>query len=440
MINKVKFEELNISKDVLKAISEQGFTEAFPIQAQAIPKILEGHDVIGQAMTGTGKTAAFAVPAIEKTDEQNRNVQTLILCPTRELAIQVASEFTKLVKYRRNIMIVPIYGGQPIDRQFGALRRGPQIVIGTPGRVMDHMRRGTLRLNHVKMVILDEADEMLRIGFREDIELILKSVPQPRQTVLFSATMSSDILELTKRYQKDPQFIKIIAEKMSVDAIEQSYFDIDPAKKFELLMTLISIHKPTLSIVFCNTKRKVDEIVKKLRSNGCYAEGLHGDIRQSKRNLIMSGFRGDKVDILVATDVAARGIDVANVDIVFNFDLPMDDEFYVHRIGRTGRAGKTGKAFSFVSRRDYFRLRDIRRYSNANIVQQAVPQLNAVEDVKDFKTNKILSLVKQCINKDEQKKYSSIVEKFAEKDFSTIDIAAALLKMVTETEQRSFNN
>jgi len=433
MINKMKFEELNISQDLLKVLAEMGISEAFPIQAQAIPQIIEGHDVIGQAMTGTGKTLAFALPAIEKVDAQNKAVQTLILCPTRELAIQVSTEIVKLLKYKKQISVVPIYGGQPIDRQFSALRRGPQFVIGTPGRVMDHMRRGTLRLNDVKMVILDEADEMLNMGFREDIELILKSTPQNRQTVLFSATMSPEILNLTKRFQKTPKHIKIIPEKVNVDAIEQIYFEVESIGKLDLLVRLLDLHTPKLSIIFCNTKRKVDEIATKLRARGYFAEGIHGDIRQAKRDSIMAKFRSNKVDVLVATDVAARGIDVANVDAVFNFDLPMDDEFYVHRIGRTGRAGKSGKAFSFVSRREYYKLRDIKRYTNTPMTQHQMPSANQVEELK---TDKIFTTVKQIINKKELQKYSTIVEKFVTTEYSSSDVAAALLKIVAETEQK----
>jgi ATP-dependent RNA helicase DeaD len=373
MIKNIKFEELSLSNETLRALKELNFSEAFPIQAQAIPPLLEGHDLIGQAMTGTGKTMAFGLPAIEKIDPENRAVQVLILCPTRELAVQVSVEITKVIKYKKNLYALPIYGGQPIERQLQGLRRNPQIIIGTPGRIKDHMRRGTLRLNGVKMIILDEADEMLDRGFRADIELILKSLQPTRQTVLFSATMSREILELTKRYQTNPTIIKIVQEPTKAPAVEQMYYEVESSTKTDALISLIDHHGPRLSIVFCNTKRKVDEITKQLRAKGFLAEGLHGDIRQAKRDAIMSRFRNDKVTVLVATDVAARGIDVANVEAVFNYEIPQDEKFYVHRIGRTGRAGKTGKAFSLVSRRELYKFRDIERFTKLTATRSQIP-------------------------------------------------------------------
>jgi len=425
MIKKLKFEELKVSQEVLKAVADMGFEETTPIQSEAIPYLLAGSDVIGQAMTGTGKTAAFGIPAIEKIDPKLRKAQALILCPTRELAIQVSVELNKLLKYKQGIIELPIYGGQPIERQFIGLKKGPQIIVGTPGRVMDHMRRGTLSLQALRMVILDEADEMLTMGFRDDIETILEATPPERQTVLFSATMSPEILRLTKKYQKNPHIIKIQHEKLSTPAVEQIYFEIESHMKLELLTRLIDIHNPKLSIVFCNTKRKVDEIVSDLQARGYSAEGIHGDITQARRNRVMEKFRNDEFEILVATDVAARGIDVSNVEAVFNFEIPQDEESYVHRIGRTGRAGRTGKAFSFASRREIYSLRSIKRYTNSTMTQQELPSLQQIEEIK---ATKIISEIKQLIKENNLEKYISIIQKLLGEDYTTLDIAAALLK------------
>lgn len=368
------FEKLNLSENTLKAIQDMGFVEATPIQAQAIPEIIAGHDVIGQASTGTGKTAAFGLPAIEKVDGNNKSIQALVLCPTRELALQVAVEINKFLKYKKNISALAIYGGQPIARQFSALRKNPQIIIGTPGRTLDHIERKTLRLDQVKMMVLDEADEMLEMGFRKDIEKILRSVSSQRQTILFSATMSSEILQITERYQNDPKLITVFQEETEKPSVEQMYFEVEPAVKKSVLLELIKTHNPYLSIVFCNTKRKVDRVSKSLRDKGYLAESIHGDIRQAKRDKIMGRFRKGKISILVATDVAARGIDVSDVEIVFNYEIPKDVESYIHRIGRTGRAGKTGKAMSFVSHQDKDLLRDIQWFTQATITKGQVPE------------------------------------------------------------------
>ncbi|MCF7799802.1 DEAD/DEAH box helicase [Candidatus Babeliales bacterium] len=366
-MKKLKFEELNISKNLLKAILNMGFSQATPIQAQAIPEIFAGRDLIGQASTGTGKTAAFAIPAIEKIDAENKNAQILVLCPTRELAMQVAVEFNKLLRYKKNIYALPIYGGQPIFRQFCALKRGAQIIIGTPGRTLDHIKRGTLKLNQVKMVILDEADEMLDMGFRADIEKILQTTPKNRQTILFSATMSPEIMHLTKNYQKNPKIIRIAQEQITAKAIEQIYLQTQQNEKMNTLINLITKYNPKLSIVFCNSRRKVDTVARTLNAKGYKAAGIHGDVRQTKRDLIMSKFRNNNINILVATDIAARGLDVANVEAVFNYEIPREVESYIHRIGRTGRAGKTGRALSLVSDMENFQFRKIKHHVKTNI-------------------------------------------------------------------------
>ena len=378
-MGKLKFEELNLSKELLKAISDIGFKHTTPIQSKSIPEIILGKDIIGQASTGTGKTAAFGLPAIEKIDEELKAVQVIVLCPTRELAIQVSSEMNKFLKYKNNISALPIYGGQPIQIQLFALRKCPKIIIGTPGRTLDHIERGSLKLDKVKMVILDEADEMLDMGFRIDIQQILKCTPNNRQTVLFAATMSREILNLTKKFQINPIMIKVVNEELSANMIEQSYFDIEQSRKTKLLAQLLTEHNPRLSIVFCNTRRNVDAVCNDLRAHGFCSAAIHGDIRQSKRDSIMNKFRNEKVNILVATDVAARGIDVSNVEVVFNYEIPRERESYVHRIGRTGRAGKTGKAISFVSRTEFGKLRDIMRYTNSDIKCEKVKNLPDLE-------------------------------------------------------------
>ncbi len=434
MMKKLKFEDLSLSKEMLKAIADLGFEEASPIQAESIPFLLEGRDVVGQAMTGTGKTAAFGIPLIEKVDAKSHAVQALVLCPTRELAIQVSVELNKLLKYKRGMCALPVYGGQPIDRQIRALERGVQIVIGTPGRLIDHIERRTLNLSGVTTVVLDEADQMLDMGFRDDIEMILQQTKKERQTVLFSATISQEIATLAKRYQNNPHTIKIAHEKVTVPAVEQVYFDIDPRAKLELLTRLIDLHDLKLSIVFCNTKRKVDDVVTGLISRGYSADGIHGDISQPKRDRVMDKFRRGAFDILVATDVAARGIDVPDVEAVFNFEIPQDEESYVHRIGRTGRAGKAGKAFSFVSGREQYEFKAILRYTKAIIERKPLPLLDHLDELKN---NKMFIEIKKIIQEGDLDRYLKLVEQLVAQDHTAIEIAAALLKKVSHKKGQS---
>ncbi|SET31586.1 DEAD/DEAH box helicase [Hymenobacter actinosclerus] len=435
---KTKFSELTLSEEMQRAIAEVGYEEASPIQAAGIPALLAGRDVIGQAQTGTGKTAAFAIPAIELIDTDSREVQCLVLCPTRELAVQVSGEIQKLGKYKRGLAVVPIYGGSSYDRQFRALERGVQIVIGTPGRVMDHIERGTLKLEHCKMIILDEADEMLDMGFRDDIETVLKKMPEQRQTVFFSATMSKPIMEMTKRYQKEPQIVKVNHQEMTVTNIEQSYFEVRGPQKKDVLTRLIDMYNIKSGIVFANTKRMVDDIVGDLQAKGYFAEGLHGDMGQQQRQNTLDKFRKGTLEILVATDVAARGIDVENVEVVVNYDLPADEEYYVHRIGRTGRAGKQGKAFTFVSGRDIYKLRDIMRFTKATIKQERVPSF---EDVSEVKTTLMLASIKDVIEKGNLDKYVSrvqrLIDQSTDESITSLDIAAALLKMTMKEDKRA---
>ena len=423
----VRFEEMGLSEEIQKAVRYMGFEEASPIQAKAIPTMISGIDLIGQAQTGTGKTAAFGIPILEKVDPKLKKLQAIVLCPTRELAIQVADEIRNLSRYMHGIKVLPIYGGQDIVKQIRSLKSGTQIVIGTPGRVMDHMRRKTMKLDFVHTVVLDEADEMLNMGFREDIEFVLSGVPEERQTVLFSATMPKPIMEITKKFQNNAKVIKVTKKELTVPNIEQYYYDVKPKKKEEVLSRLLDIYSPRLSVVFCNTKKQVDLLVNALLGRGYFAAGLHGDMKQEQRDRVMQGFRTGKTEILVATDVAARGIDVDEVEAVFNYDLPQDDEYYVHRIGRTGRAGREGRAFSFVSGKEVYKLKEIQRYCKTKIYAQKVPSLN---DVANTKMENILDDVERVIEQEDlDMMVNAIEERVNNSEFTAMDMAAAFLKI-----------
>src|SRR6266480_2466960 len=381
-MNPKLFSEFGLSEELLKAIDKLGFEQAAPIQAAAIPLLLEGKDVVGQSQTGSGKTAAFAAPAIEKVDLAQKSTQVLILCPTRELAVQVSEEVHKLAFFKRGLHALPVYGGQSYERQFEGLRQGAQIVIGTPGRVMDHMRRGTLRFDALKIVILDEVDVMLNMGFRDDIELILRSTPKERQTVFFSATIPRPIQQLIEKYSRDPQNVRIEQKALTVPTVEQAYYEVDRRYKIDLLTRLIDLHDLKLGIIFCNTKRMVDDLVDHLNAQGYSADRLHGDMSQPMRDRVMNKFRKSGLEFLVATDVAARGIDVDDVEVVFNYDLPYDGEDYVHRIGRTGRKGRSGLAISFAAGREVFQIRSIERYTNMRIQRGKPPTVSEVEEAR----------------------------------------------------------
>ena len=423
----VRFEEMGLSEEIQKAVRYMGFEEASPIQAKAIPAMISGIDLIGQAQTGTGKTAAFGIPILEKVDPKLKKLQAIVLCPTRELAIQVADEIRNLSRYMHGIKVLPIYGGQDIVKQIRSLKSGTQIVIGTPGRVMVHTRRKTMKLDFVHTVVLDEADEMLNMGFREDIEFVLSGVPEERQTVLFSATMPKPIMEITKKFQNNAKVIKVTKKELTVPNIEQYYYDVKPKKKEEVLSRLLDIYSPRLSVVFCNTKKQVDLLVNALLGRGYFAAGLHGDMKQEQRDRVMQGFRTGKTEILVATDVAARGIDVDEVEAVFNYDLPQDDEYYVHRIGRTGRAGREGRAFSFVSGKEVYKLKEIQRYCKTKIYAQKVPSLN---DVANTKMENILDDVERVIEQEDlDMMINAIEERVNNSEFTAMDMAAAFLKI-----------
>lgn len=428
----VRFDELQLDERILRAVADMGFEEASPIQAQAIPVQMEGRDIIGQAQTGTGKTAAFGIPLLQKVDPKVKKLQAVALCPTRELAIQVADEVRRLAKYMHAVKVLPIYGGQDIVKQIRSLKDGTQIIIGTPGRVMDHMRRKTVKFDHVHTVVMDEADEMLNMGFLEDMETILSQLPEERQTVMFSATMPPAIMDIARKFQKEPVTVKVVKKELTVPKVTQYYYEVKPKTKVEVMCRLLDMYAPKLSVVFCNTKKQVDELVQTLQGRGYFAEGLHGDLKQIQRDRVMNSFRNGKTEILIATDVAARGIDVDDVEAVFNFDLPQDDEYYVHRIGRTGRAGREGIAFSFVVGKEVYKLRDIQRYCKTKIVPQAIPSLN---DVTAIKVDKILENVADTITDTDLSKMVNIIEKkLMEEDYTSLDLAAALLKMMMGDE------
>ena len=424
----MKFEELQIDDRILRAVEDMGFEEASPIQAKAIPVVLEGKDIVGQAQTGTGKTAAYSIPMLQKIDPSVKKVQAIVLCPTRELAVQVAEEIRRLAKYMSDIKVLPVYGGQEIVRQIKSLKTGVQIVVGTPGRVMDHMRRKTVRFDNVSMVILDEADEMLDMGFREDMETILTETPEDRQTVMFSATMPKAIMDIARNFQKDARIIKVVRKELTVSNIEQFYYEVRPKNKTEVLCRLIDIYNPRLSVVFCNTKRQVDELISELKGRGYFADGIHGDMKQQQRDRVMDDFRSGKVDILIATDVAARGIDVDDVDMVFNYDIPQDEEYYVHRIGRTGRAGRSGMALSFISGKEVYKLKDIERYCKTKILAKPVPSL---DDVKNTKLDNMFDKIRQTIEEGGLTDMVNLVEEHVnQEEYTSMDMAAALLKML----------
>lgn len=434
-MEKKQFSELGISENIQKAVNDMGYEEATTIQSLAIPVIMSGKDVIGQAQTGTGKTAAFGIPAIELIDARvSRLTQVLILCPTRELAVQACDEIRKYAKYTEGIKTVPIYGGQPIDRQIKLLKAGAPIVVGTPGRIMDLMRRHVLKLNYIKMVVLDEADEMLNMGFKEDIETILKDVPEQRQTILFSATMSPAILKITKQFLKEPEHIKTVHQQLTVPSIEQYYFEIPKGQKLEVLCNALDVYDPKRSIVFCNTKKQVEELLSELQTRGYLAAALHGDMRQIARMQVLSAFKDGKVDVLIATDVAARGIDVEDIETVFNYDIPQDEEYYVHRIGRTGRAGKAGTAYLFITgKNQLMALKQIQNFTGKKI---AFKELPTSEDIIERKHNKILHDIKNELESGEKSKYSDVIDILMEQEYTSLDIANALLNMLFKDKKK----
>jgi len=425
--NAVRYEDAPIDERIIRAVQEMGFEVMTPIQQQAIPALLEGRDVLGQAQTGTGKTAAFGIPMIQRIDPEVEGVQCIILCPTRELAIQAAEELRKFAKFMHGIKILPIYGGQDISKQIRSLKGNVSIIVGTPGRVMDHMRRHTLRLENIRAIVLDEADEMLNMGFREDIETILKEIPENHQTALFSATMPKPILDITHTYQKDAVHVKVAAKEVTIPLVKQYYYEVQRQNKAEVTARLLDYYNPKRSLIFCNTKKMVDDLTEELKGRGYFAEGLHGDMSQFQRDKVMSGFRNGTVEILIATDVAARGIDVDDVEAVFNYDVPQDIEYYVHRIGRTGRAGRTGRSFTLVVGREIYKIREIENVCHTKIKARTIP---SAADITAVKAQKILSKVMEVRNEKDLTKMTKIIaDKMNDDDVTAMELAAAFLKM-----------
>lgn len=422
-----RFNDFNMSKEVLKALEEMGFEEATPIQKETIPLGIIGRDVIGQAQTGTGKTAAFGIPMIERFDKDVKQVQGLVIAPTRELAIQVAAEINRLGKYKQ-IRALAIYGGQEMPRQIRALKDRPHIVVATPGRLLDHLKRRTIRLDNIKTVVLDEADEMLNMGFIDDIKQILQMVPSQRQTLLFSATMPQEIREIAATLMKNPLEVKIKAKEMTVENIEQTFIEVPERQKFDTLTNHLDLHLPKLAIVFARTKKRVDEITDGLKVRGFLAEGIHGDLSQAKRMNVLRKFKNEDIDILVATDVAARGLDISGVTHVYNFDIPQDPESYVHRIGRTGRAGRMGKAVSFVTPREIPHLKLIEKVTKSKI-KRAIPP--TPQDARRIMQQVAAKKLVNTVENENVNDFTEISAKLLE-DHDSVHLVAAALKLLTK--------
>jgi ATP-dependent RNA helicase DeaD len=426
-MQKKPFSELGLSPEILKAVEKLGYEEATPIQTASIPVLLGGRDLVGQSQTGSGKTAAFAIPAIEKIDAANRAVQALVLCPTRELAVQVAEEVAKLALFKRGVRELPIYGGASYDRQLRGLHEGVQFVIGTPGRIIDHLERRSLKLDQLKYLVLDECDRMLDMGFSEEIEKILAAAPTDRQTAFFSATLPKEIRLLINKYSRDPEHLKMESATVSAPDIDQVYYEVDRRSKIEVLCRLIDIQDVTFGLIFCATKMMCDELTDALTNRGYSADKLHGDMSQQMRERTMARFRGHKIELLVATDVAARGLDVDDIQVVFNYDLPHDAEDYVHRIGRTGRAGRSGRAVTFVAGREIWKMQNIQRFTRGNIRREKVPSLDALAEKRSAA---FLETLREALLKAEYKRYDAVVDELLTAGYSATDIASAAMHLL----------
>lgn len=431
----MRFNELNLSREVLQSIEEMGFESPSEVQEHTIPTILEGQDILAQAQTGTGKTASFGIPMIEKIEDKSDGLQGLVLVPTRELARQVSEELKKLSKYKKFINIVPIYGGADMGKQLRELKRGASIVVGTPGRVMDHMKRKTIKLQDLKFLTLDEADEMFDMGFRDDMKTIIEKTNPNRQTLFFSATFDNNIKEFSRLYQDNPARVIIEKKELTAEKIEQFYLELNRNMKTEILNRLILIHKPKKSIIFCNTKRMVEALEVEIAQKGYKVDSLHGDMRQSSRDNVMKKFRNNTIDILIATDVAARGLDVSDIDIVFNYDLPQQAEYYVHRIGRTARAGKKGVSFTFITSKDYPKFREIEKYANIKMEKMMLPTKSDVE--RESLDNLYAKVNKNILKAKDQEDYTEILNRLLSNGYSLYDISASLLKMVNESTNKT---
>lgn len=435
-MNSISFDQLGLSEPILRSLKTMGFEAPTGIQEQCIPHILEGKDLLGQAQTGTGKTAAFGIPMLESIDVTRNEIQVVIQCPTRELAIQVTGELTKIGQFMPQLHVVPVYGGRPIGRQLTALKRGAQVVVGTPGRTIDHIKRGTIRLDNLKMLIFDEADEMLNMGFREDMEEILTHVQHDIQTVMFSATVPPFIREITKKFMKDPVNITIDRKQITAPKIDQWVVEVRDSLRTEAISRFMDVNNFKLGIVFCNTKVATESVARDLQARGYTAEVLNGDLNQTQRDKVMGSFRNGGIDLLVATDVAARGIDVEDVDVIFNYEIPSDPEYYVHRIGRTGRAGRNGTSITFSSPNKFRRLKFIENQIKQKLIVKPMP---SISDVKESRIALQLKEIREVLEAGSLRPYIEQLEPFAESGFSPIEIAAALLKLradLTELENR----
>src|ERR1700677_2802687 len=432
-MQKKLFADLGLSPELLKAVDQMGFEEASHIQSQAIPALLAGEDVVGQSQTGSGKTAAFALPAIERVEVKIRAPQILILCPTRELAVQVAKEVAKLAYFKRGVREIPIYGGQSYDRQLRGLKEGAQIIIGTPGRVMDHLERRTLKMDQIRMVILDEADRMLDMGFLDDIRTILKQAPTERQTVFFSATMPRPIKELIRTFTKNPVNVTIESQAMTMPDIEQVYYEVDRRSKLDVLCRLIDLQDIKFGIIFCATKMMVDELTEHLTARGYAADKMHGDMTQAMRERVIAKFRKRGLDFLVATDVAARGLDVDDIEVVFNYDLPHDGDDYIHRIGRTGRAGRSGKAITLVSGRELYKMQNIIRFTKSKIRRERPP---SEDEVEEKRANAFFDTLKQTLAEGKYERQDALIGRLLDQGYLATDIASALIHLFGDDEAK----
>lgn len=429
----ITFKDLDLHPDIQKAIDKLEFVHPTEIQAASIPVVRAGQDMIGQAQTGTGKTFSFAIPIVEKIDMDNPNIQALILLPTRELSLQVYAEFLKLIRFSRQIRATVVYGGQSIDRQIRSLKEKPQIIIGTPGRIIDHMNRGTLNFDNLKMLVMDEADEMLKMGFQEDLETILKDTPKERQTVLFSATIPPFIKKVASSYQKDPVHIKIEAKTLTVEKIKQVVYEVRKEYKDDLLVRLLDFYHFRSIIIFANTKKGVDDLVSYLQNLGYNADALHGDLKQLQRDRVMNAFRSNQVKILVATDVAARGLDINDVEAIINYDIPQELEVYVHRIGRTGRAGKSGYAITLSNAWNRRRIKELEHFTKSPLELKEVP---SVDDIHAVKIKGIYNEIETMITEKRENKYEVVIQKLLADGYDGIDIINALMTMsIDETDK-----
>ena len=434
-----KFTDFYFSEEILKGVERMGFSDLTPVQVETFTPFLKGKDVIVQAPTGTGKTCAFGIPMIEKINSDSKTVDAIVLCPTRELVIQTCEELTKVSKFKKGINIVAIYGGQPIDKQIFALKKKPQIIVATPGRLIDHLKRKTVKIKDLKILVLDEADEMLNMGFKEDLDVILETVPTDRQTVLFSATMPEEIINIANKYQKEnPCHIKVTKDELTVNTVKQYYLEVKLPNRIETIERLIDANKYKLCMIFCNTKKKVDEISAELRQHKYPADALHGDMKQMQRDRVMSRFKKGITGILVATDVAARGIDVDDVDAVFNYEIPEDFEYYVHRIGRTGRANKEGISYTFVSGREVKKLKELMKYTKGTISLIIPPSL---KEVKAVNLECIMEDAKCILEDNNFKDYREYLEKYTlANNVDIFDLSATLLKMLNEGKKSDMSH